>query len=110
MIVKWLCWMAAALMAPWGTFAQETQRSIQVPGETEEQTLRWLDQRKERQVRAAGRMQAFHDFGFHDALPKSGITFKHRVVDEAGKVFKPNHYDHGSALAAADVEIGRAHV
>src|SRR5207244_3465621 len=83
---------------------QETVRTIRVPGETPEQTLRSLEARKERQLRAAERNGAFHDFRFNDALSASGITFRHQVVAEAGKEFKPNPYDHGTAVAAADVD------
>src|SRR5262245_52136546 len=84
--------------------AQEGVRTIRVPGETREQTLRSLEARKERQLRGAEKNSAFHDFHFIDALPTSGITFRHQVVAEAGKEFKPNHYDHGTAVAAADVD------
>lgn len=79
-------------------------RLVRVPGETEELTLRWLEGRKARQAQASRRWQVFHGFGFEDALPRSGITFRHRAVDEASKNFKPNHYDHGTALAGADVD------
>jgi enediyne biosynthesis protein E4 len=43
-------------------------------------------------------------FGFTDRLPESGITFVHRIVDDAGRCFKPVHYDHGNGLAVADVD------
>jgi hypothetical protein len=79
-------------------------RTIRVPGETQEKTLRSLEARKERQLRAAEKNKAFHNFQFSDALTTSGITFRHQVVAEAGKEFKPNHYDHGTAVAAADVD------
>ncbi|HEX7861909.1 MAG TPA: CRTAC1 family protein [Verrucomicrobiae bacterium] len=83
---------------------QDAPRTIRVPGETAEQTLQALEARKERQVRSTERWGVFHEFGFSDALARSGITFRHQVVEEAGKRFKPNHYDHGTALAAADVD------
>lgn len=43
-------------------------------------------------------------FQFHDALAASGITFRHWIVDDAGKTYKAAHYDHGNGLAAADVD------
>jgi hypothetical protein len=84
--------------------AQESVRTIRVPGEAQDQTLQSLEARKERQLRTAEKNSAFHDFRFSDALPASGITFRHQVVGEAAKEFKPNHYDHGTAVAAADVD------
>ena len=35
---------------------------------------------------------------------ESGITFRHRIVDDAGKTYKAVHYDHGNGLAIADVD------
>lgn len=96
----WLVFLFAIASA----LAQETVRTIRVPGETQVTTLRSLEARKERQSRAAEKNSAFHDFHFTDALPASGISFRHQVVAEAGKEFKPNHYDHGNAVAAADVD------
>lgn len=92
------------LLASNAIFAQTSVRTIRVPGETAEQTLNTLDARRERQIPAVERSPAFHAFSFSDGLPASGITFKHQVVDEAGKTFKPNHYDHGTAVAAADID------
>ena len=43
-------------------------------------------------------------FSFTDRLSESGITFVNRIVDDAGKAYKPVHYDHGSGVAAADVD------
>jgi hypothetical protein len=45
-----------------------------------------------------------HDFEFKDRLPESGITFLHRVVDDAAKHYKMAHYDHGSGVSVADVD------
>lgn len=45
-----------------------------------------------------------HDFGFEDARWASGIGFRHRMVDDAGKHYKAVHYDHGNGLAVADVD------
>ena len=38
------------------------------------------------------------------ALRRDGITFRHRIVDDAGKTYKAAHYDHGNGLAIADVD------
>ncbi len=45
-----------------------------------------------------------HDFRFTDRRLASGITFTHRIVDDAGKSYKLVHYDHGGGVCAADVD------
>jgi hypothetical protein len=37
-------------------------------------------------------------------VKESGITFVHRIVDDAGVAYKPVHYDHGNGVAVADVD------
>jgi enediyne biosynthesis protein E4 len=60
--------------------------------------------RKAEQEKAARGLSAFHDFRFRDRLPESGITFVQHPTDDSAKFYKPNHYDHGNGLAAADVD------
>jgi hypothetical protein len=67
-------------------------------------TLRALSELKQLQEKEAKSWKAFHDFQFSDHYAESGITFEHHVVDDAGKNWKPAHYDHGSAVAVADVD------
>jgi len=64
----------------------------------------WLEKRAATQISAAKRWKAFHDFRFIDRQPESGIGFRHRVVDDAGRTYKAVHYDHGNGLAVADVD------
>lgn len=64
----------------------------------------WLGPRGEAQRAAAGEIGVFHDFGLTDQLAASGIEFVHRVVDDAGLVYKGVHYDHGNGVAIADVD------
>ena len=64
----------------------------------------WLEKLRDAQVKAAAGVTAFHDFQFTDRLAESGISFQHRVVDDAGKTYKAAHYDHGNGLAIADVD------
>ena len=45
-----------------------------------------------------------YDFQFTDRVKDSGITFVHHVVDDAALYYKPVHYDHGTGVAAADVD------
>jgi len=56
------------------------------------------------QARALAGVQAFHDFQFTDRLRESGVTFRNRSVDDAGKTYKAAHYDHGNGVAVADVD------
>jgi hypothetical protein len=67
-------------------------------------TLRILEASKQRQLQAAKGWKVFHDFEFTDEYDDSGIRFEHHVVDDAGKNWKPAHYDHGSGVAVADVD------
>lgn len=46
----------------------------------------------------------FHGFTFANRTAQSGITFEHRIVDDAGKNYQAAHYDHGNGLAVADVD------
>lgn len=63
-----------------------------------------LQQRQQQQVNDAKSWSAFHDFRFADRYSASGIQFEHHVVNDAGKYYKPVHYDHGNGLAVADVD------
>jgi enediyne biosynthesis protein E4 len=67
-------------------------------------TPRILEEGKRRQLAQAAAWKVFHDFQFTDRYAESGIAFEHHVVDDAGKNWKPAHYDHGSALAVADID------
>jgi hypothetical protein len=35
---------------------------------------------------------------------RGGITFVHHITEDSGKYYKPNHYDHGTRIAVADVD------
>ncbi|MDX1384038.1 MAG: CRTAC1 family protein [Thermoanaerobaculia bacterium] len=50
------------------------------------------------------RLQVPADFAFEDRVEDSGISFVHRVVEDGGKFYRMSHWDHGSGLAAADVD------
>ena len=68
------------------------------------QNTPWLQTLAAAQVKASAGLAAFHDFQFTDRLAESGITFKYRIVDDAGKTYKAAHYDHGTGIAIADVD------
>jgi cytochrome oxidase Cu insertion factor (SCO1/SenC/PrrC family) len=64
----------------------------------------WLRRRQAEQVEEAKKWSVFHDFQFGDRLYDSGITFRHRIVDDAAGRYKQHHYDHGTGMAVADVD------
>ena len=64
----------------------------------------WMKSRELLQKAGARRLEAYHDFQFTDIVESTGITFAHRIVDDAGKLYKAVHYDHGNGLAVADVD------
>jgi len=66
--------------------------------------VKQLDARKKSQEVQVQRFQAYRGFRFVDRVGQSGITFEHRAVDDAGRDYKAAHYDHGSGVAAADVD------
>jgi hypothetical protein len=71
--------------------------------------VEWLRRRKQAQEGRAREYNIVHDFKFADRLRESGITFQNSVVDDATKSYKPIHYDHGTGLAAADVDKDGLH-
>ena len=62
---------------------------------------RGFGKRKSKRLPVSAR---FTTFQFTDELVQSGISFKHRIVDDAGKTYKAAHYDHGNGIAIADVD------
>jgi len=63
-----------------------------------------LQARQREELQLIAKCQAFHDFEFIDHVSQSGITFEQHSVEDALKWWKPVHYDHGSAVAVADVD------
>ena len=63
-----------------------------------------LDARAAAQRGTAGQFAVNYRFQFRDRVAESGITFVHQIVDDAGLAYKAVHYDHGTGLAAADVD------
>src|ERR1700674_3193143 len=97
------CWFGAGLLllgSPWlarSATPTNTPEQIIDPYKVNANTLRFLQESKRRQLQEAKTWKVFHDFEFSDHYADSGITFEHHVVDDAGKNWKPAHYDHGSA-------------
>ena len=56
------------------------------------------------QTASAGSLKPYHQFRFTDRQPECGIEFVYRMTDDSGRAEKAIHYDHGSGVAAADVD------
>jgi hypothetical protein len=84
------------------TVAAEQRKMVRMPAE--DAGAAGVATRRAAQVKAARGLGVFHAFGFRDRLAESGITFVQHPTDDSGKFYKPNHYDHGTGLAAADVD------
>jgi enediyne biosynthesis protein E4 len=63
-----------------------------------------LPARKKAQLETVKQFKVFCQFQFSDRLKESGITFVHHAVDDATAHQRPCHYDHGNAVAVADVD------
>lgn len=71
--------------------------------------LSWLDFRAREQAELIKDSDVFHDFSFSDERAKSRIAFMHTAVDDGARAYKAVHYDHGTGVAAADVN-GDSHI
>jgi enediyne biosynthesis protein E4 len=63
-----------------------------------------LAARAQAQRETLNQFKVFTGFHFTDKLAESGITFRHQAVVDALQNYKAVHYDHGSAVAVADVD------
>ena len=90
------------LLKAWAADPAQDRKQVRVPAV--DAGVDSLAQRKAAQEKTAREFKVFHGFHFTDRLPQSGITFVHRSTDDSGKFYKPNHYDHGTGIAVADVD------
>ena len=96
---------APFLSVPFATSAQNPAGGPTVRFVPENlQDTSWLQRLASLQIKNISAATVFHDFQFTDRLQASGISFVHRVVDDAGKTYKAAHYDHGNGIAIADVD------
>ena len=66
-----------------------------------------MDHRADAQLTSLGQFDVFYFFSFADRTQESGIDFRHRIVDDAGRDYKMVHYDHGNGLTVADIDGDR---
>ena len=97
----WLCWL---LLVPSWQAAERNLAKADAGEEIPQDIPSRLAYRQRQQLKAAATQKAFHDFRFTDRTAESGITFHSRAVDDVGKYNKPIHYDHGCAIAVADID------
>jgi len=63
-----------------------------------------LPARKKAQLKTVNQFKVFYQFQLADKRKQSGIRFVHHAVDDVTKHMRMGHYDHGSAVAVADVD------
>ena len=95
---------AVAVAGGTGVIADETRVTLGRPVPYEILDPPWLEARRQAQQDSARDFAADIDFQFNDEIENSGVTFRNRVVDDAGKTYKAVHYDHGNGMAVADVD------
>ena len=101
--------VAGLLLLPWMTVAvplgaEPQTRPTKVLVVPKDVGTASLKERAEAQLATLDQFQTFLLFRFTDRLAESGVRFRHQIVDDAGKHYKPVHYDHGNGLSVADVD------
>jgi hypothetical protein len=92
-----------AAVSPTAAAPNDGMRTVHFPPANAD-LPRLLAERQRQQIRAAAGSKARRDFRFTNRVDDSQITFFQHSVDDALKWWKPAHYDHGSGVAAADVD------
>ena len=99
-LVSAFAFITASVLLPGQSFSQKPVTEVP-PNDIGATTL---ESRKQAQLKTVDQFKVFYDFQFTDRITESGITFLHRMVDDAGKHYMQIHYDHGNGIAAADVD------
>ena len=94
--------LAAALWADLAAAPEEKPKPVLFPAK--DIGVETLAARRAAQQKAAQEWSVFHDFHFTDRAVESGITFVNHATEDSAKFYKPNHYDHGTGIAVADVD------
>ena len=76
-------------------------RDVFVPADAADP--KWFADRRTAEM-APGSIAAPHEFQFVDRVGASGITFRHVNSTDVGRYYRATHYDHGTAVAIADVD------
>jgi enediyne biosynthesis protein E4 len=103
-IFQILSYILCALLYGGFAFPQETREKAVAEVPPKDIGATTLESRKAAQLKTVHKFKVFYEFQFSDRVAESGITFRHQIVDDAGKSYKPIHYDHGNGIAVADVD------
>ena len=99
-LIGWL--LLAVLLAVHASAGQNSAPKPRYP--QEDAGADSLPARKKAQLATVSQFKVFYQFHFADKLKDSGITFVYHAVDDVTKHMRMGHYDHGSAVAVADVD------
>jgi enediyne biosynthesis protein E4 len=91
-----------AAASPGRSRGEAPSRDLYVPADVAHPE--WLKARQDAQLASAASIAAVHDYRFEDQLAASGIAFRHVSSIDVGKDYRAIHYDHGTAVAVADVD------
>ena len=83
---------------------RETVPQLYLTGEEQPGEPEWVAERTVSQAAAVEASGVRADWRLSDGLPATGIAWSNHASPDSGKDFKPNHYDHGNGVAAADVD------
>jgi hypothetical protein len=104
-------WLRLRVWLYFALIVTVTQSGVTAPFEPTEAelalTLNNLKPRIQGQFETAKQAKAFYGFQFTNQIGHSRITFNHHIVDDCGRDLKATVYDHGTGLAAADVDGDR---
>ena len=82
--------------------AEPSTTDVYVPADAGDP--KWIAERRAAQTAAEKSIAAPHNFTFTDRIGSTGITFVDVNSVDIGKYYRATHYDHGTAVAAADVD------
>ena len=82
--------------------AEPSTTDVYVPADAGDP--KWIAERRTAQAAAEKSITAPHNFTFTDRIGSTGISFVDVNSVDIGKYYRATHYDHGTAVAAADVD------
>ncbi|MCP3961897.1 MAG: CRTAC1 family protein [bacterium] len=95
--------LASPIVAQEGDAPAKPAKRLSVPADV---LASMLEERSDAQHETLDQFadETFYFFRFADKTAESGIRFRHRIVDDAGRDYKMVHYDHGNGVAVADID------
>ncbi len=99
-----LCAIFLAGIANFPLSLQAWGASFEPSGPEISSTLKLLQPRIQAQLQSDADLKELSGFQFTNRIERSHITFEHNVVDDCSRDSKATVYDHGTGIAAADVD------